>query len=221
MHRVQAVFLIHHLCCLFFSAFSQTGSSSSQKPSNRQNSSQALNGQTDSRIRTSDANSTGSIRKETLVEKRVALPNSASRVQAGKPNNSQPHSASSTSVIGVYSSSTDPVHVPSPDSRPSASVGAIKREVGVVGVRKQSSDLAKSSVPSSSFSNSLLGKEGSTESYRSFTGISKTDQLSQTSESVMPSIPVSRSFISNQHNVRPHQQPVGHQKGILLYLLQE
>ncbi|KAK9923712.1 hypothetical protein M0R45_032114 [Rubus argutus] len=190
----------------------QTGSSSSQKPSNRQNSLQALNGQTDSRIRTSDANSTGSIRKETLVEKRVSLPNSASRVQAGKPNNSQPHSASSTSVIGVYSSSTDPVHVPSPDSRPSASVGAIKREVGVVGVRKQSSDPSKSSVPSSSFSNSLLGKEGSTESYRSFTGISKTDQLSQTSESVMPIIPVNRSFISNQHNVRPHQQPVGHQK---------
>ncbi|KAM5579508.1 hypothetical protein ABKV19_009337 [Rosa sericea] len=190
----------------------QTGNSSSQKPSNRQHASQALNGQTDSRIRTNVANSTGTIRKETLVEKRVALPNSVSRVQAGKPNNSQPHSASSTSVIGVYSSSTDPVHVPSPDSRPSASVGAIKREVGVVGVRKQSSDNSKSAVPSSSFSNSLLGKEDSAESFRSFTGISKPDQLSQTSESVMPSMPVSRSFVSNQHNVRAHQQPVGHQK---------
>lgn len=155
------------------------------------------------------------------MEKRVALPNSASRVQAGRPNNSQPHSASSTSVIGVYSSSTDPVHVPSPDSRPSASVGAIKREVGVVGVRKQSSDNSKSAVPSSSFSNSLLGKEGTAESFRSFTGISKPDQLDQTSESVMPSMPVSRTFISNQHNVRPHQQPVGHQKGMLCHLLLE
>ncbi|XP_050380260.1 uncharacterized protein LOC126797630 isoform X2 [Argentina anserina] len=191
----------------------QTGSSSSQRPSNRQHVSQALNGQIDSRIRFSDANSTGNIRKESSMEKRVPFSNSASRVQAGKPNNSQPHSASSTSVIGVYSSSTDPVHVPSPDSRPSASVGAIKREVGVVGVRKQSSDNSKSAVLSSSFSNSLLGKEGSTESFRSFTGISKPDQLSQTSESVMPSIPVNRSFISNQHNVRPHQQPMGHQKG--------
>nr|XP_011467415.1 PREDICTED: uncharacterized protein LOC101293990 isoform X2 [Fragaria vesca subsp. vesca] len=190
----------------------QTGISSNQKSFNRQHASQALNGQTDSRIRTSDANSTGTIRKETSAEKRVALPNSASRVQAGRPNNSQPHSASNTSVIGVYSSSTDPVHVPSPDSRPSASVGAIKREVGVVGVRKQSSDNSKSAVPSSSFSNSLLGKEGTAESFRSLTGISKPDQLDQTSESVMPSIPVSRTFISNQHNVRPHQQPVGHQK---------
>ncbi|KAL6285415.1 hypothetical protein ACE6H2_009805 [Prunus campanulata] len=189
-----------------------TGSSSNQKPSSRQNSSQVSNGQTDPQIRTSDANATGSVRKETVVEKRVTLPTAALRVQAVKPSNSQPHSAvvvSSNSVVGLYSSSTDPVHVPSPDSRPSASVGAIKREVGV---RRQSSENSNPSAPSSSLSNSLLGKEGSTESFRPFTGISKTDQVGQTSESVMPSISVSRPFLSNQHNARPHQQPVGHQK---------
>lgn len=39
-------------------------------------------------------------------------------------------------MAGVYSSSSDPVHVPSPDSRPDANIGAIKREVGAVGVRR-------------------------------------------------------------------------------------
>ncbi|KAM1011036.1 hypothetical protein ACFX13_047179 [Malus domestica] len=190
-----------------------TGSSNSQKPSSRQNSSHGLNAQT--QIRSSGANSTGTVRKETLVENRVTLPNVASRGQGGKPNSSQLHSPmviSSNSVVGVYSSSTDPVHVPSPDSRPAASVGAIKREVGV---RRQASDSSKSFAPSSSVtsvSNSLLGKEDSTESFRPFTGISKTDQVSQTSESVIPSMSGSRPLLSNQHNVRPHQQPVGHQK---------
>ncbi|KAM1060180.1 hypothetical protein TB1_024126 [Malus domestica] len=190
----------------------QTASSKSQKPSSRQNSSHGLNGQT--QIRSSGANSTGNVRTETLVEKRVTLPIAASRVQAGKPNNSQPHSpvvVSSNSVVGVYSSSTDPVHVPSPDSRPAASVGAIKREVGI---RRQASGNSKPSAPGSSVtsvSNSLLGKEGSTESFRPFTGISKADQVSQTSESVIPR-QGSRPLLSNQHNVRPHPPPVGHQK---------
>ncbi|XP_068303251.1 uncharacterized protein [Pyrus communis] len=162
----------------------QTASSNSQKPSSRQNSSHGLNGQT--RIRSSGANSTVNVRTETLVEKRVTLPNAASRVQAGKPNNSQPHSpvvVSSNSVVGVYSSSTDPVHVPSPDSRPAASVGAIKREVGI---RRQASGNSKPSAPA--------------------------DQVSQTSESVIPSMLGNRPLLSNQHNVRPHPPPVGHQK---------
>ena len=39
---------------------------------------------------------------------------------------------SSNSLLGIYSSSTDTVHIPSPDSRSSA-VGAIRREIkGVV-----------------------------------------------------------------------------------------
>ena len=135
---------------------------------------------------------------------------------AGKANNarSQPAMvASSSSAIGVYSSSTDPVHVPSPDSRSSGSVGAIKREVGVVGVRRQMSDKSKQSVPSSSLPNSILGGEGTTESFRSFSTISKNDEISQTHESVMPSMSVSRSLLSHYGNRQQHQQPVGHQKG--------
>lgn len=40
--------------------------------------------------------------------------------------------SSNHSVAGVYSSSSDPVHVPSPDSRPATNIGAINREVGAV-----------------------------------------------------------------------------------------
>jgi hypothetical protein len=146
-------------------------------------------------------------------------------VPAAKSNNSQPSPASlasSSSAVGVYSSSTDPVHVPSPDSRYSGTVGAIKREVGVVGVRRQSSDnsVKTSAVPSSSFSNSILGKDGSSkeESLRPLNTISRTDQLSQTTttDSVVASMSVSRSFLNNQYNSRPHQQLAGHQKGILV-----
>ncbi|XP_015865871.3 GBF-interacting protein 1-like isoform X2 [Ziziphus jujuba] len=192
------------------------GSSGSQKPSGGEISSQPSKELFDSQFRIAQgASSGGMVRKEAFEEKRLTtVSNAASRVQAGKANTSQPHFAvvaSSSSTIGVYSSSTDPVHVPSPDSRSSAAIGAIKREVGVVGVRRQSSD-SKSSIPSGSLSNSLLGGDGSTESFRSFNTVSKNDQLSQASESVMPGTPVSRSFLGSQYNSRQHQQPVGHQK---------
>ncbi|XP_062087778.1 GBF-interacting protein 1-like isoform X2 [Humulus lupulus] len=184
------------------------GSSSSQKPSDGKISSQGLNKSFDSHFRiVQDNDSSGSVRKEVSEERRV--------VQAGKANNARSQSAmvaSSSSAIGVYSSSTDPVHVPSPDSRSSGSVGAIKREVGVVGVRRQSSDNSKQSVASSSLPNSILGGEGATESFQSFTTISKNDELSQTHESIMPSISVSRSLLSHYGNRQQHQQPVGHQK---------
>ena len=142
-------------------------------------------------------------------EKRSVASNATtSRVQVAKSNNSQQHNAlqaSSNPVVGVYSSSTDPVHVPSPDSRSSGVVGAIKREVGVVGGRRQSFENAVKDLSSSnSFS----------ESFRPFTAISKTDQVSQTAAiEPMPSVPVNRSFLNNQYNNRPHQQAVGHPKG--------
>ncbi|XP_030490737.2 GBF-interacting protein 1-like [Cannabis sativa] len=184
------------------------GSSSSQKLSDGRILSQGLNKSFDSHFRiVQDIDSSGSARKEVSEEKRV--------VQAGKANNprSQPAMvASSSSAIGVYSSSTDPVHVPSPDSRSSGSVGAIKREVGVVGVRRQSSDNSKQSVAGSSLPNSILGGEGATESLQSFNTISKKDELSQTHESIIPSMSVSRSLLSHYGNRQPHQQPVGHQK---------
>lgn len=206
------------ICC--FTLVSPAGSSGSQKLSGGETSSQPLKESIDSQFRISQgASSSGMVRKEAFEEKRhTTVSNAASRVQAGKANSSQPHSAvvaSSSSTIGVYFSSTDPVHVPSPDSRSSAAVGAIRREVGVVGVRRQSIDNSKSSIPSGSLSNSLLAGDGSTESFRSFTTVSKNDQLSQTSESVMPGMPVSKSFLGSQYNSRPHQQPVGHLKGII------
>ncbi|GMN36903.1 hypothetical protein TIFTF001_006390 [Ficus carica] len=194
-----------------------TGSSNSEKPSASKNSSQGLNGPSDSHIRiVQDIDSSGLIRKEVSEEKRVTFSSVASRVQAGKANNARSQSAtvaSSSSAIGVYSSSTDPVHVPSPDSRSPGSVGAIKREVGVVGLRRQTSDNSKSSLPSSSFSNSLLGGEGSGEALQSFTTISKNDKVNQASESIIPSLSISKSLTSSHYSTRQqHQQPVGHQK---------
>lgn len=182
-------------------------------------STQASNGPADVQSRNTRDATLKTDGKLVFEEKRTVVSSSASRVQVIKPN-SQNHSAtlaSSNSVIGVYSSSTDPVHVPSPESRSSAAVGAIKREVGVVGGRRQSSENAmkSSSVSSSSFSNSVLGRDGSmSESFQPFPVISKMDQASQTvaTESVMPSISVSRSLVSNQYS-RPHQAAVGHQKG--------
>ncbi|XP_030969136.1 GBF-interacting protein 1-like isoform X2 [Quercus lobata] len=210
------------------------GTSSSQKSSGGRSSSRTLNGPTESYPRhAQDANSSDTYGKGVLGEKRASTPNAraptpnarastpnaSSRLHAVKPNNSQPSPAtlaSSSSAVGVYSSSTDPVHVPSPDSRSSGPVGAIKREVGVVGVRRQSSEnsVKQSSVPSSSFSNSILGKDGSSaESFRPLNAISRTDQLSQatTTDSVMPSMPVNRPLLNNQYSSRPHQL-VGHQK---------
>ncbi|XP_059456437.1 GBF-interacting protein 1-like [Corylus avellana] len=199
-----------------------TETSGSQKPSGGRSSSQTLNGPTDSHPRHArDVSSRGTDGKPVLEEKRASIPNTNSRVPVAKSNNSQPNPAtlaSSSSAVGVYSSSTDPVHVPSPDSRHSGTVGAIKREVGVVGVRRQSSEnsVKSTTMPSSSFSNSLLGKDGSSteESLRPLNTISRTDQLSQTTttDSVIASMSVSRTFLSNQYNSRPHQQLAGHQK---------
>ncbi|GFZ11720.1 dentin sialophosphoprotein, putative [Actinidia rufa] len=162
-----------------------------------------------------DTNSSGPIGKESREVRRAVVPNAITQVQASKPNDSQPQTAmlaANHSVVGVYSSSSDPVHVPSPDSRSAAAVGAIKREFGAVGVRHRSSEttVKPSSAHSSSFSHSHLGKDGtsSRESLRPST--SKSDQSSQTTlpESIVPS----RSFLSNQYNGRLHQQVVGHQK---------
>ncbi|MED6210764.1 hypothetical protein PIB30_067183 [Stylosanthes scabra] len=120
-----------------------------------------------------------------IPEKEGATSNVAAQGQPTKPNNHQNSAtvASTSPAIGVYSSSTDPVHVPSPDSRSSGVVGAIRREVGVVGGRRQASDnsVKQSSAPNS-LANTLTGKD------------------------------VSRPSMSNQYNGRPHQQLVGHQR---------
>lgn len=110
--------------------------------------------------------------------------------------------------------------MPSPDSRSSGAVGAIKREVGVVGIRRQSSkeSVAHSSVLKSS--STFLGKGicASTESFGLSPALSKSNQLSQTSLSqpVMSNISVGRSFSGSQYNAKLHQQSLSQQKGIIL-----
>lgn len=137
-------------------------------------------------------------------------------------DNSKSHSASTStnSVIGVYSSSLDPVHVPSSASRSAGTVGAIRREVGVVGVRKQSPNhpASNSSVPNSSLSGSLLGKDvsSSSGSLGQPAASSKSSQLNQpaASEPTVPSMFSSRSSSVSQYNTKIHQQPMGYQKAM-------
>ena len=154
-------------------------------------------------------------------DKQGMISNAAGRVQPIKPNSVHQNSAlvaSTSSAVGVYSSSTDPVHVPSPDSRSPGVVGAIRREVGFVGVRRQSSDnkAKQSFAPSSPH---VVGKDGtSADSFQSVGAVSKTEQFSQTNvtEPSLSGMPVSRPSLNNQYNNRPHQQLVGHQRGISL-----
>ncbi|KAM3200050.1 putative protein isoform X1 [Capsicum annuum] len=186
-----------------------TGSRSSQAP-NKNSQHTHSNG----------ANINGTNGQGLSGEMHASVSNAASQIGGVKPNGSRPHSitSSSNSVIGVYSSFSDPVHVPSLDSRPAAKVGAIKREVGVVGARRQSSETsAKSSSQSRSSSNLHMEQarqEGgnSKGSVRPLSSNSRSDQ-SAVSDSPKSSLPVSRSLSGNQHINRSHQ-PVGHQKAV-------
>ncbi|XXG40792.1 hypothetical protein AAC387_Pa01g1423 [Persea americana] len=165
-----------------------------------------------------NAHPNGPRRQLSLEEMRPITPNSALQVKVQRPHNSPRNRVAPSNIpaVGLYSSSTDPVHVPPPDSRSSGAVGAIKREVGVVGVRRMPSQdsVTRLSVPSGSFS-TLSGKEisASTESFGPSPAISKSDQFSQNSIA-RPATPnmSGRSFLGNQYNSKPHQQPVGHLK---------
>ncbi|KAF1898472.1 hypothetical protein Lal_00042167 [Lupinus albus] len=185
-----------------------------QRSSGARNSSQALNGPSDSHATYSkDAVPNVNDRKFASKGKQGIVLNAAVKLQSIKPNNAQQNSttvASTSSAVGVYSSSTDPVHVPSPDSRVSGVVGAIRREVGAVGVRRQSSDnkVKQQSVPSNSNTNSLIEKTGtSANSFQPVGALSKTERFSQTNvnESSSPGMSVSRPSLKNQYNSRPHQ----------------
>lgn len=131
---------------------------------------------------------------------------------------------STNSVLGVYSSSTDPVHVPSPVSR-SSLVGAIKREVRGGGFGgKPSENVGKDpSAPAGSLSGSSIRKNGTPNAYRPSSPTS-TIQPSQTTarESVMPSgVEKNRSNLNRQRgnrgsqHARTQQQVGGHTKGNL------
>ncbi|KAL3528596.1 hypothetical protein ACH5RR_007918 [Cinchona calisaya] len=193
------------------------GTAVNQKPHFGRHAFQASNGPADSRPRQSKVgNLSVPVKKDLFGERRQAASNTTSQMLSVKPSDSQiPSTASSSnSVIGVYSSSSDPVHVPSPDSRPAAKIGAIKREVGIVGAHRQNSDRLSSS-QNSSFSNSHQGREGpSRESPRSLGIVTKGDQSSQNvvpESAAMPGLSVSRSFTNSQYSSRAHQL-MGHQK---------
>ncbi|XP_073141540.1 uncharacterized protein [Henckelia pumila] len=195
-----------------------TGPSGHQSLPVGQHSSQALNGPADSLAKkTKDTIAGDNDSKELVVVKRLPTPSSDLRVQT-KANDSIPYSASSNnSIVGVYSSSSDPVHVPSLHSKPAINVGAIRREVGVVGPRRHSSEISvkSSTFQSTSNSNPQLGREShSRESARPSGGLSKSDQSGQSMapESSTPGPSMSRSFSSNQFGNRSHHQVTGHQK---------
>lgn len=211
----------------YFSSCSSLGTRTDQKHSDDRQSKQQLSSQGPNAVHDSGPGHAGNDypngpRRQALLEETSSItPNSALQVQAEKPHNSPPISSTSSNipVVGLYSSSMDPVHVPPPDSRSSGAVGAIKREVGVVGVRRLPSQdsITRLSIPSSTFS-TLLGKEisASTKSFGQSATISKSDQFIPTSISQPVTSSMSgRSFSGNQYNSKPHQQPVGHQKGTI------
>ncbi|XP_065000562.1 uncharacterized protein LOC103979312 isoform X3 [Musa acuminata AAA Group] len=124
------------------------------------------------------------------------------------------------SFIGMSSSSSDPVHVPSLDSASAGKVGAIQREVGVVGFRRQTSDHPenRSSVSNSFLSSSLSGKNicFSVESTGHQAYTSKSHSLNQISPSAADLYSMSLSIQSQgfYHNSRLHQQSLSQQKAV-------
>ncbi|GAB4842608.1 hypothetical protein Ancab_012583 [Ancistrocladus abbreviatus] len=179
-----------------------------------------VNGMNDSRHKLAEELNSNGTRKEYMGRK-SATSSTFSQVPTIKPTDSQSSAAdvgTNNSIVGVYASASDPVHVPSLDSRSPAAIGAIKRDVGVVGVRRQSLEntFKQSSRPSSSNSNAVLGSSSGMEGFRPIASASKNDQLGHVTVSdslILGSS--SRTFLSNHHGGKPHQQPIGHQKGTL------
>lgn len=139
--------------------------------------------------------------------KKIALQKSDMQFATSKP----------TSVIGIYSSSSDPVHIPSLDSRAAGIVG-------VVGVRHPPSDhsISQSSVPNISNTAPATGAKDIDVPVHSDTigkapPLSKNIQVIQNSgsEALPTSASSRRSFSPTQYSSRQYQQSVGHQKGII------
>ncbi|CAL9113992.1 unnamed protein product [Musa textilis] len=124
------------------------------------------------------------------------------------------------SFIGMSSSSSDPVHVPSLDSASTGKVGAFQREVGVVGFRRQTSDHPenRSSVSNSFLSSSLSGRNicFSVESTGHHAYTSKSHSLDQISTSAadLYSMSLSRQSQGCYQNSRLHQHSLSQQKAV-------
>ncbi|KAH9607416.1 hypothetical protein KSS87_007506 [Heliosperma pusillum] len=146
-------------------------------------------------------------RKEHREEKTLAGTGPGPQVSVTKQIESQSQSGSSASsnVVGVYASASDPVHVPSPDSR-SPAVGAIRREIGVVGGRRHSSDSGPKQSHQQRVSNinSDLGASSATQSSKHINTVPRNDQSH--GAAVEPVVVNSGSRFSNHFN-KFHQQP--------------
>lgn len=175
------------------------------------------NGSSSSHLEFSQSNSyNGSRKKES--EKKSAVPISDPLLHTSKQNDPQSQSASTavSNSVAAYPSASDPVHVPSPDSRSPAAIGTRKRDVGVVGGRWQSSEnnFKQSSRPGSSKSSSVFGRTSTIVPSHAGNTSSKHEQLILTtaSDAVAIGSAVSRAFLSH-HGNRAHQQPASHAKG--------
>ncbi|KAM0936256.1 putative GBF-interacting protein [Dioscorea sansibarensis] len=153
--------------------------------------------------------------RQSLTDEIHVPPASSSGVDG--QSSPQMHSATggvTNSHIGVYSSSSDPVHVPSPDSRSAGIVGAIGCEVRAVGARRSSLDRPPSHPTVST--NSLLIPQmrqdtSSKESISHSSPVSKSSSQSPGLEPVIQSMPLVKSLPSSHYNIRL-PQPVTHQK---------
>lgn len=181
---------------------------SRQKSSEGQKSSLTANGPSDlGRRPFKDTTSNSTNRRGGLEENQAKVPTASP--------SSQPSTtlASSNTVVGLYSSASDPVHVPS-NSRSSG--GAIRREVGVVGRQSSENSAKQSTAPSSSVPVTIATKNISSNSRPtppSSTVLKSSEHVpTSVSESVASGASLGKSFISNQHGSKPHQQPMGHQK---------
>lgn len=146
-------------------------------------------------------------RKEHLDRRR-------SQVSMMKSTDSQNPISSNT--VGVYASTSDPVHVPSPDSRSSSAIGAIRCEVGIVGSPRQSSESTSKLSFQQRTSNlhSAVGSLSGKESSWSMDTVSQIDQVHiAVAESAVMSSTGGR--VGNHFSSRLHQQTAGHQKGFL------
>ncbi|GAB2269148.1 hypothetical protein Dimus_004075 [Dionaea muscipula] len=156
-------------------------------------------------------------KKEYFQERKSGVPSTVLHTKIMRQNRPQSPisgTATSNSVVGVYASASDPVHVPNISSRPPAAIGAMRREVGAVGFRRQFSgnSFKQSSRPGSSNSNSVMGSSSAVDSFRVANTAVKNDHAGHvTVPDSLIIVSGGRGLLNNNHG-RSHQL-VGHQKG--------
>lgn len=173
--------------------------------------SEKLDGRCDSDLgHNKDEKSSEGEKASLTKEKQLTVSSSTGLMPKEVKHKSQVHAetfASANSTIGVYSSSLDPVHVPS------STRGAIRREVGVVGLRRWSSDYSGACVSNSSNSFVIPLSEKDFSSSRHNFSIFKSNNPSYVSKPIIPSTSFRKAFCSSQYDVKQHHQVMGRNKG--------